>query len=220
MHGGPQKQGSCASRPHPSHIRFHCPPPRTSSFLPSSPPTSSFFRAQLPPRSLRSPTPPPPTSRPRPRSAMSSVANAVAGSVVYLADRVGGSLDKLLPGWQEISDTLSYGPRRPRLLQFFFGRGCATRLPPPKLAFHRRVCCPSPAMLTRSAPACWLVAHPPVLHPPAASRRTTPAATRRRKRRSPGKVMGRSPDGCTASCCSSVLKAFTLMPVHLGACCW
>ena len=102
----------------------------------------------------------------------------VGGGLVYLGNRVGGSLDRLgdsltafLPGWQEISSTLSNGPRRPWLVQLVDGR-CVTAAAAavqatPKLGWYATEMRLLHVMLTWPAPACWLLAHPPVLVRPA-----------------------------------------------------
>lgn len=75
-------------------------------------------------------------------------------------DRLGDSISAFLPAFNELAYTLANGPRRPRLLQFFFGRGCGTNTLPQcsraRVAAGARVIipqicvrCVSPAMSTR-----------------------------------------------------------------------
>ena len=77
----------------------------------------------------------------RPTAMADAVARVVSamiigGSVVYTAHTIGGSLrgsaNKLADAVAEIADTLSNGPRKPRLLHWVTGRadsGCAARRP-------------------------------------------------------------------------------------------
>lgn len=117
MGGGPSKAGPCGSPLIPASFA-------STTAWPSRAHTASASLAVF----FSRPRPAPSAMSDRTAAAIVLAGAAVGGGLLCVSgslDRIGNRVSAFLPGWEEVSFTLSNGPRRPWLAQLFAGR-CVT----------------------------------------------------------------------------------------------